>query len=440
MAAVHVLRSSGDHQATPPAPRAAKRRRVSVAEPGVGGHSPDAVASPPSERLQDVKMTSDEEEEEEDEAYDPREQDKGNHLRGTCGECHVVFDSGCALTEHGREMRHRPFACRHEGCAKSYSKREHLTRHVVAVHERGSTHAIEERKPFKCELCQARFTYKHGLTRHANRSHRNLNTPFECAACLLAFKKKSDLQAHSYVHTGVLPFECEDCGVRFLKRFLLVRHQRTHAAHRASQTQVFVCETSADCGEIFFSLEEREEHERTAHDKPDPTNDKDGDCAVETKQATLPKLLCRVCDRTFQRKHYLRAHLRTHFESLDERKQYTCPMAGCSKSYTRRSNLMTHYNAVHDERKSQRFACPRDGCTVRFGYKISLTRHIEKIHDHPQPPKRRECKSASVFARALGVNQVGELSSANDVVVNGEATAEPMRGDEDEQKQAMEQP
>ncbi|KAG7394885.1 hypothetical protein PHYBOEH_004509 [Phytophthora boehmeriae] len=259
------------------------------------------------------------------------------------------------------------------------------------------------------------------------RSHKNLNVPFECPRCLLAFKKKSDLQAHSYVHTGVMPFECEDCGVRFLKKFLLTRHQRTHAARRESETQVLVCE----CQEICFSAEELQKHKQTAHAKDEKVDGKDEeiidvcmnegvqDDDVEMKESTDVKmeqagsssLLCRVCDRTFQRKQTLRMHLRTHFESLDERKEFVCPMPGCNKAYTRKSNLMTHYNAVHDERKSRRFACPREGCSARFGYKTTLTRHIDKVHDNPKPPKRRERSSAGILARALGVNQVGEDAS-----------------------------
>ncbi|EEY56656.1 uncharacterized protein PITG_10209 [Phytophthora infestans T30-4] len=316
-----------------------------------------------------------------------------------CAECGEHFQFLTALVTHSQSTRHRPFACQYKCCDKRYSKREHLTRHVETVHVRGSTQSLEERKPYKCELCQARFTYNHGLTRHMKRSHRNVNLPFECSECLKGFKKKSELQAHSYVHTGVLPFECEDCGERFLKRFWLTRHQRKHEANKDADTQVYVC----DCGEICFDEEELKTHKQNEH------GNEDGEDAVDDAKAKeTPAHLCLVCDQTFTRKQYLRVHLRTHFESLDERKQYTCPMDGCDKAYTRKSNLMAHYNAVHDKRKSKRFACPRDGCTARFGYKTVLKHHIESIHDNPKPPKRRERKSAGILERALGVNEVGE--------------------------------
>ncbi|KAG6613063.1 zinc finger protein 37-like [Phytophthora cinnamomi] len=408
--AVRVLLPS--QAASPAAARTSKRRRLNdTSAPAIHAvQTPAENAAAP-----DVEMTSDD-----DREVDDEEDDSGR--RGcTCAECDEIFASAAELVVHSQETRHRPFACRHEGCSKRYSKREHLTRHVDAVHVRGSTQTLEERKPFKCELCEARFTYNHGLTRHTKRSHRNVNRPFECAECLKVFKKKSELQAHSYVHTGVLPFECEDCGERFLKRFLLTRHQRTHAANRDGDTQVFVC----DCGEICFDEDELKSHKEVEHGSQEKADENGADSGADvTKQPASSAHVCLVCDQTFSRKQYLRAHLRTHFESLDNRKQYSCPMAGCEKAYTRSSNLMAHYNAVHDERKSKRFACSREGCSARFGYKTVLKHHIESIHDKPKTPKRRERKSAGVLERALGVNQVGE-QVARTIVFADDSEAKP---------------
>ncbi|KAL3661928.1 hypothetical protein V7S43_013220 [Phytophthora oleae] len=325
----------------------------------------------------------------------------------TCAECGEQFMFAAKLVVHSQQTQHRPFACEHEGCKKKYSKREHLTRHIQTVHVRGSTQSVQERKPFTCELCGGRFAYSHGLTRHLKNSHQNASLPFECTECLKGFKKKSELQAHSYVHTGVLPFGCQDCGERFLKRFWLNRHQRTHEANKEADTQVYVC----GCGEICFDKDELTNHKKTEHSSGNEKGE--GGVNDDSVKMDTPTHVCLVCDQSFTRMQYLRAHLRTHFESLDDRKQYTCPMDGCNKAYTRKSNLMTHYNAVHDERKSKRFACPREGCTARFGYKKVLKHHIESMHDNPKPPKRRECKSAGILERALGLNQVGEHERAD---------------------------
>lgn len=313
------------------------------------------------------------------------------------------------------------FACAFEGCDKRYSKREHATRHFNSVH------ADKPAKSFRCELCQIDFAYKHGLVRHQHRAHANENKPYACTTCLVAFKKKSELQAHSYVHTGVLPFACDDCSQRFLKRFQLTRHARTHSANRSAQTQVLVCE-HADCNEILFSTNELEAHVKTAH------AGSQADVQEQSKgRAVL--LVCKVCDRTFERNQNLRAHLRTHFEDVDERKMHTCPMVGCDKAYTRKSNLMAHYNAVHDELKSQRFVCPYEGCDGRFGYKKVLATHLERVHEHPVEPKARKLKSMGVMLRVLGeqtVTATMEVKDASDVVAVADAGSSSLAPEPDE--------
>ncbi|CAI5743438.1 unnamed protein product [Peronospora destructor] len=335
-----------------------------------------------------------------------------------CAECGEQFMFATKLVEHGKKTQHRPFACQYKGCKKYYTKREHLTRHVETVHVYDTIQSLEQRKRFKCRLCEAQFAYNHGLTRHIKRSHWNVNLPFECFECLRGFKKKSELQAHSYVHTGVLPFECEECGERFLKRFWLTRHQRKHDANKKADAQVYVC----DCGKICFDEDKLESHKQIEHSSEDRKDIVDGGGSPKEE---LPTSVCLVCDQTFSRKQYLRAHLRTYFESLDARKQYTCPMDGCDKAYTRSSNLMAHYNAVHDKQKSKRFACPREDCTARFGYKTVLKHHIESIHDNPKPPKRRERKSVGILERVLGVNQLGEQEPQVAIVVEKCLTEPP---------------
>ncbi|KAG6959637.1 hypothetical protein JG687_00008663 [Phytophthora cactorum] len=345
MSAVRVLHPSEPAAPSASASRSAKRRRLN----GTGPGALKALKTSDESAVSDVTMTSEDDSGEDLIKNENNQIEESNaHARNLkCAECGEQFQFATELSAHSQRTRHRPFGCQDGGCEKRYSKREHLTRHVETVHVRGSTQSLEERKPYK-----------------------NVNLPFECSECLKGFKKKSELQAHSY---------------------------RKHEANKEADTQVYVC----DCGEICFDEDELNTHKQTEH------GNEEGKDAVDGAKET-PAHMCLVCDQTFARKQYLRAHLRTHFESLDDRKQYTCPMDGCNKSYTRKSNLMTHYNAVHDKRKSKRFACPREGCTARFGYKTVLKHHIESIHDNPKPPKRRERKSAGILERALGVNQVGE--------------------------------
>lgn len=349
-----------------------------------------------------------------------------------CEPCSLEFATRHEKELHRRAVKHQSFPCTVPGCSKQYSRRDHLTRHVVTAHARDG-----ETKPFQCELCHVGFAYSHGLVRHMHRSHANANKPYTCEQCLLAFKKKSELQAHSFVHTGVLPFACETCGVRFAKRFQLGRHERLHAAHKEAQAHVIFCDVG-DCGAMLFSADEKAKHDRDVHQKEprrrepsDRTGKKrkrngggasDSDTAAAAVDANRRQLLkCEVCGRTLQRKQNLRAHLRTHFEALDERKMHVCPMDGCTNAYTRKSNLMAHYNAVHDAVRSQRFVCRYDGCDGKFGYKKVLTTHIASVHETPSKKLRQQTqvpgrRAQSAKARVLGMRDSDKSSTSTATV------------------------
>ena len=62
--------------------------------------------------------------------------------------------------------------CTYEGCTKTYSRREHLTKHIKQ-HE-----GIEPERPYYCLDCGKTFTRKEHLLRH-KRSHTG-ETPFTC--------------------------------------------------------------------------------------------------------------------------------------------------------------------------------------------------------------------------------------------------------------------
>ncbi|GLD95538.1 hypothetical protein PINS_up004215 [Pythium insidiosum] len=349
-----------------------------------------------------------------------------------CVECDAVFATRHERETHrrsththdGRDTPVKPHACVVDGCGKAYTKREHLRRHVQTVHER-----LPHEKPFGCELCGVRFVHKHALTRHHANCHSDtLNRPYVCPVCLLAFKKKTQLQAHSYVHTGVLPFECEECGERFLKRYLLVRHERVHnGSVKASQTQVFLCDVS-DCDELLLSVEEKQQHLRDAHGigadgAPEPKPEPEPEPSPRIKQEQTQtqhasprrrQFACLVCERAFDRVNNLRAHLRTHFDTVDDRKLHVCPIAGCDKSYTRKSNLMTHYNAVHDPVKSQRFKCPYVGCGGAFGYKKVLTTHIASIHLKQESTTTDDSKAQALEPSVVEFDVEREMRGGDD--------------------------
>ena len=84
--------------------------------------------------------------------------------------------------------------CTYEGCSKTYSRREHLNRHLK-LHM-----GIEPERPYYCLDCGKTFTRKEHLLRH-RRGHTG-ETPYHCPGRQTAlFNSRSDLT--SYLRSGL---------------------------------------------------------------------------------------------------------------------------------------------------------------------------------------------------------------------------------------------
>jgi len=112
--------------------------------------------------------------------------------------------------------------CTYEGCPKTYSRREHLNRHIK-LHM-----GIEPERPYYCLDCGKTFTRKEHLLRH-RRSHTG-ETPYACPGvdCTKQFARKEHLKRHMRVHTGEHPYPCSECGRSFGRRERLLKHLKSH--------------------------------------------------------------------------------------------------------------------------------------------------------------------------------------------------------------------
>jgi len=114
--------------------------------------------------------------------------------------------------------------CTYEGCPKTYSRREHLNRHIK-LHM-----GIEPDRPYYCMDCGKTFTRKEHLLRH-KRAHTG-ETPYPCpvAECPKQFARKEHLKRHVRVHTGEHPYPCSES---FGRRERLVKHLKSHGINNA---------------------------------------------------------------------------------------------------------------------------------------------------------------------------------------------------------------
>lgn len=83
--------------------------------------------------------------------------------------------------------------------------------------------------------CAKSYSSKYNLKRHIDSSHRNIR-PFSCPVCSNGFASKQNLRDHSYIHENVKLHGCPECGKHFRQASQLLVHRRIHKREESNTT------------------------------------------------------------------------------------------------------------------------------------------------------------------------------------------------------------
>lgn len=285
------------------------------------------------------------------------------------------------------------------GCAKDFLRSSHLQHHVKSAHSNARDYVCQY------EDCGKRFVTGTRLKRH-----------------------------HA-THEGRKEFACTavGCGQKFRKHNTLQKHIiSVHEGGKAYVCQVLDGQ-GKPCGAGFDAASKLERHEKSVHsDKIYYCTICNGDVLDRTKTAltqnepvTFPNLLalqahirdqhphtCQDCGTTYRHPYELAMHVEAKHEviEVDKRRKYPCHEAGCGRSFTQKSNLVTHIKNFHLETKT--FVCghvdPKtltliedwdgsDACGRTMSTKGNLIQHIRTVHLglEPSHKARRKQKAAN---------------------------------------------
>ncbi|KAI1420000.1 transcription factor IIIA [Xylaria sp. FL1777] len=308
-------------------------------------------------------------------------------IRCTYPDCNKTFNRPARLAAHLRSHNNeRPFVCPYPDCDKDYIEEKHLKQHIKGSHTAERNH-----------VC----TYED---------------------CGKKFMTATRLRRHQLVHEGQERFRCRDfppCNQSFRKHQTLQRHIRTEHQHKpAFQCSHKIDESGSICGQGFDTAGSLRRHQERDHGENRFWCD---ECATQNDDAGNPRKVgfptltllqthmknshvnCMFCGETCNGREDLERHIESDHatrKTVEERKTVACTWPGCTKTFTRTSNLNVHVRSAHegicfvcgefDLSKTEDLATwsNSQGCGQAFGHKAALENHVRYVHlmhERPQP-------------------------------------------------------
>ena len=325
--------------------------------------------------------------------------------------CGKAFTRPCRLQEHVRShTKERPFACPETECHKRFFRSTHLSHHLKSAHS--------DERNYVCDWpgCLKAFATGTRLRRH--RTAHEEKDRFRCKdfpPCSESFRKQVTLDKHVALnHLKQKPFTCdlmingisgEKCQHAFETTYKLEVHRtRVHLGPRywctvcAPEKMRLPSAGAANAGETVSATGFATSTLLQAH--------------IQTEHPPI----CIYCNRSFASARGLRSHHEIAHDpetTISDRRKYHCNFPGCTRAFTRKSNLEAHTRTIHLAK--QNFICGENdsvnkiesfiqkygfnrqfnGCNATFATRRQFIAHIRSSHlASAQAPEHRQSRKS----------------------------------------------
>ena len=104
-------------------------------------------------------------------------------------------------------------------CKKIIKDKWNFQRHIASCHEK---------KKFKCDLCEKKFSRHYNLLEHKNIVHYGIKPEkiFDCNNCSKAYASKSELHRHINIIHKNIRYKCDLCQKEFTRQKYVLEHKR----------------------------------------------------------------------------------------------------------------------------------------------------------------------------------------------------------------------
>jgi len=256
--------------------------------------------------------------------------------------------------------------CDYNGQVKYY-----LKKHILRCHPNNNELMLN----FICPFCHSQFEGLTNYHQHCLKEHSELLPKANCNICFKEFASNKSANIHKKVAHENYRISCPECEKEVTSKQGLLQHiQKTHRG----DSLIAVKQTKSINIKTAFSVDGEANKQFSCsgcdYSSPIKQNVKKHVKTVHGEDVAKGKELfpCPNCDKTFLGVPNLHRHAKEE-HNLFMKLDYTC--IHCSKEFSKRSNLQTHIQSVHE---GIRYKC--EFCDKELSTLGNKTLHLKNVH------------------------------------------------------------